>query len=265
MTFRDILRSRTFLTVAHRGASAYAPENTLEAFDLAVAQGADVIELDVHLARDNEIVVMHDARVDRTTNGRAEIRTLTLAEIRSWDAGAWFGEQWRGVRVPTLGEVLDRFAARVLIDIELKAGITMDHPTEDPGVTIPLARRVVETVRQAGALSRVVISGFGATALAWVRATWPDVVTQWSVVSTDISADAAFAARAGFDVISPQTDAATAANVAVAHQVGLAVHIYAGDDEDMMARLLDLGVDAVKTGRPDRLRALVAARGQGNV
>lgn len=283
--FRDIVKSRRFLNVAHRGASAYAPENTLEAFELAITQGAEVIELDVHLTRDNEVVVIHDARVDRTTSGRGEVRAITLDELRSLDAGVWFGERWRGVHVPTLREVVERCANHALIDIELKAGITMASPglgpasepvydpgpdaraamaqmrgslmAEDPTVTIPLAARVLEVVQQA-ALSRVMISGFGAAALAWARATQPDVATQWAVASTDISADAASAARCGFDVISPQAYAATAANIARAHEAGLAVYIYAGNSEDAMARLIALGVDAVKTGCPDRLRALLA-------
>ncbi len=267
VTFRDVLRSRRVLCVAHRGASSYAPENTLEAFELALDQGADVIELDVHLTRDGEVVVMHDARVERTTDGRGKIRAMTAQEVLALDAGAWFGARWRGTRVPLLRQVLERFADRALIDIELKAGVDLHlgasfSMAEDSAVSIPLAARVLETVRQADALSRVIISGFPSEALVWVRATWPDVATQWAVISTDIAADVAFAARAGFDVISPQAYAATEANVARAHEAGLAVHIYAGDSEETMVRLIALGVDGVKTGRPDRLRALLSAWGR---
>jgi glycerophosphoryl diester phosphodiesterase len=257
-SFREVLQSRQFLRVAHRGASGYAPENTMEAFSLAIDQGADVIELDVHLTRDDEVVVLHDARVDRTTNGRGDVAALTAAEVASLDAGSWFGEPWRSARIPTLREVLTRFAGQAWIDIELKAGITMGF-AEDPAVTIPLARRVLEVVEQAGTLERVVISGFAATALTWLRTTRPGMATQWAVVSTDITADAAFAARGGFDVISPQAYAASERNVTLAHEAGLAVHIYAGDSEETMARLITLGVDAVKTGRPDRLAAVLAA------
>jgi len=289
-TFRAVLKSRRFLRVAHRGASAYAPENTLEAFALAIEQGAEVLELDVHLTRDTEVVVIHDARVDRTTDGRGEVQAMTLAEIKALDAGGWFGERWRDVHIPTLREVLERFAGQAWIDIELKAGIAMSFPSrpsapppvhdalpgvsttlaqmrgslmaEDPTVTIPLAGRVLEVVEQTGALLRGVISGFGAVALAWTRAARPDVPTQWAVVSTDVADDAAFASRAGFDVLSPQAYAATERNVSRAHDAGLAVHICAGDSEETMARLISLGVDAVKTGRPDRLRALLSALGR---
>ena len=267
-TFRNLLRSRTFLIVAHRGASAYAPENTLEAFELAVDQGAAVIELDVHLTRDGEVVVIHDDRVERTTSGTGEIRALTLREIRALDAGGWFGPQWRGVRVPTLAEVLERFAGRVWVDIEIKAGVRAPWfagaVQEDPAVSLPVGRQVLEVAGRCGVLDRIVVSTFGPGVLAWVRQAFPQVATQLSVLSTEIAGDCAAAAAAGFDVISPQVYAANEENVEVAHAAGLAVHIYAGPDADdaTMDRLVALGVDAVKTGRPDRLRALLAARRQ---
>ncbi len=255
-SFREVLKSRKFLTVAHRGASAHAPENTLPAFDLACGQGADVIELDVHLTRDDEVVVMHDERVDRTTDGRGEIRSMALAEIRAMDAGTWFGPQFRGVRVPTLADVLERFLGRVLIDIELK-GVT-----EDATASTHLARSVLAVVERSAAGDRVVVSSAGARALTWVHATAAQVATQWSVFTLDIAREAAFAAGAGFDVLSPQDYAATEANIARAHEHDLAVHIYTGGDDAQMARLIEVGADAVKTGRPDLLRAVAARLGR---
>jgi glycerophosphoryl diester phosphodiesterase len=263
-SFKTVLRGREFLRVAHRGASAYAPENTLPAFERACAQAADVLELDVHLTRDDEVVVIHDAQVDRTTDGRGAVRALTLSEIRVLDAGRWFGEAWRGTSVPTLREVLDGFGGRALIDIEIKGGVAAGWRwggvREDRGESVRLTRRVLETVEEAGAGGRVVISSFGLHALRWVVETHPDVATQWSVLAIDIARDCVAAAREGFDVISPQMYAATPGNVARAHEHGLAVHIYAGDGDEALAALIELGVDAVKTDRPDRLRDLVLGR-----
>ncbi len=285
-SFRDALRTRRVLNVAHRGASAYAPENTLEAFELAIAQGADVIELDVRLTRDGELVVMHDAFVERTTNGRGEVRLMTLDEILVLDAGYWFGETWRGTRVPTLREVLERLADRALVDVELKDGVSLEllHSLETPqtgpgvsqrvhaalqrmrsspvkedlDVSIPVAKKTVEIASEAGVLHRIVLSGFGAAALTWIREVAPEVATQWSVASVDTAEDSAFAAEAGFDVLSPQIYAATKANIARAHAGGLAVHIYTPEDDDRgMAKLIDLGVDGVKSDRPDRVRVLL--------
>jgi glycerophosphoryl diester phosphodiesterase len=254
------------LNVAHRGASAYAPENTLAAFAKACDLGADVLELDVHLTRDGQVVVMHDERVDRTTDGHGEIRSMTLDEIRGLDAGRWFGTSSAGERVPTLQEVLERFAGRALIDIELKAGVNADWfrgvVAEDAETATRLARRVLEVAERAGQAHRVVISTFGMHALAWVREAAPQVATQWSVLSTDLSQDAGAAAAAGFEVISPQEYAATTHNLARAHAHGLAVHIYTRGNDEAMARLVDLGVDGVKTPRPDRLREVLVRLGR---
>ena len=187
-SFREVLRARRFLNGAHRGASAYAPENTLPAFELAVTQGAAILEIDVRLTRDEAVVVIHDARVDRTTDGRGEVQRMTLSETQSLDAGGWFGEGWRGVRIPTLRQVLEQFAGRVLIDIDLKGGtevrrLTAGHApdrvvVEDAAVSTLLARKTVEVAERIGALDRVVLSGFGSRSLAWIRssARGPDPV-----------------------------------------------------------------------------------------
>jgi glycerophosphoryl diester phosphodiesterase len=269
-SFRDVLRARRFLNGAHRGASAYAPENTLPAFELALSQGAVILEIDVRLTWDEEAVVIHDARVDRTTDGTGEVQRMTLAEIQSLDAGSWLGEGWRGARIPTLRQVLEQFAGRVLIDIDLKGGTEVRRLTagpvperivvEDAAVSTLLARKTVEVAARIGALDRVVLSGFGPQALAWIRRTAPEALTQWAVASMDIAEDVARAAVEGFDVVSPQMYAATPANVAAAHQRGLAVFIYAPDDVDAMVHLLDLGVEAVHVDRPDRLTALLGER-----
>jgi glycerophosphoryl diester phosphodiesterase len=269
-SFRDVLRSGQFLNGAHRGASGYAPENTLPAFELALTQGAAVLEIDVRLTRDEEVVVIHDARVDRTTDGTGEVQRLTLAEIQSLDAGGHFGEPWKGARVPTLEQVLAGFAGRVLIDIDLKGGTVVRRLTagptaervvvEDAAVSTLLARKTVEVAARIGALDRVVLSGFGPQALAWIRRAAPEALTQWAVASMDIAEDVARAAAEGFDIISPQMYAATRDNVDAAHQRGLAVFIYAPDDVDAMIHLLDLGIEAVHVDRPDRLTALLEAR-----
>jgi glycerophosphoryl diester phosphodiesterase len=266
-SFKGVIAARQFLCAAHRGASASAPENTIPAFELACAQGADVIELDVHLTRDDEVVVIHDSHVERTTDGRGEVAALTLREVKALDAGRWFGEAWRGTTVPALREVLEGFASRVLIDIEIKGGVEsgwrVGGVREDAAVSTHLARRTLEVVKEAGALDRVVIASFGMRALAAVIEANPEVPTQWSVYDRDIVRDCALAAAARFDVISPQVYAATRDNVETAHRHGLAVYIYAGNGDDVLARVMDSGADAVKTDRPDRLRALVAARRRG--
>src|SRR5512141_2609782 len=91
--------------LAHRGASTHAPENTLPAFELALEEGADGVELDAKLSADGKVVVIHDATVDRTTDGHGRVSELSLQELKALDAGASFGDRFRGVRIPTLDEV----------------------------------------------------------------------------------------------------------------------------------------------------------------
>ena len=103
--------------VAHRGASGSCPENTLTAFQKALEIGVDEIELDLHSTKDGRLVVMHDAAVDRTTNGTGAIGELTLAEIKSLDAGIGFGERFRGERVPTWEEALDLLGGKIELNV----------------------------------------------------------------------------------------------------------------------------------------------------
>ncbi len=110
------------LNIAHRGASALAPENTMAAFAMAVELGADAIELDLHVSRDGELVVIHDHTLDRTTDGEGPVHTRSLQELKRLDAGRWFGESFAGQRIPTLAEVLDRFSGKIPLALEIKAG-----------------------------------------------------------------------------------------------------------------------------------------------
>lgn len=109
------------LILAHRGASAHAPENTLAAFRLAFEQDADGIELDVQLSADGEVVICHDGTVNRTTDGQGKVGNLTLSQLKQLDAGTWFDSRFAGERIPTLAEVFETFPAGI-IDVELKPG-----------------------------------------------------------------------------------------------------------------------------------------------
>src|SRR5690349_8300386 len=106
----------------HRGAMAYAPENTMPSFELAHEMGADEIELDVQRSKDGRLVVIHDQRVDRTTDGHGHVWELTFEELRSLDAGAPFDARFRGTRIPTLDEVLTWARGKVAVAVEIKNG-----------------------------------------------------------------------------------------------------------------------------------------------
>lgn len=159
---------------AHRGASAHAPENTLAAFDLALHQGADGIEPDVQLTRDEQVVVIHDQTVNRTTQGKGRVRDLTLAQIKLLDAGSHFDIAFLGEPIPTLDEVLATFGHRTLLNIELKNYAT---PLDK------LPEKVIEQIRFYHLESRVLLSSFNPIALRKVKRLAPEIPVGLLVLS----------------------------------------------------------------------------------
>ena len=148
------------LIIAHRGSSAHAPENTLAAFQLAAEQGADAIELDVDLTRDGHAIIMHDATIDRTTDGSGAVNALTLEEIRRVDAGAWKSAAFKGERVPLLAEVFAAVGQRVLINVEVKSTSLRSNGVE---------AKVAALVQQHDLFERVIISSFNPFALRRIK------------------------------------------------------------------------------------------------
>lgn len=136
---------------AHRGASAHAPENTMAAFSLAVGQGADAIELDVKLSADGAVVVFHDPKLERTTDGVGRLSACTLSQLRTLDAGSSFSQTFRGERVPLLEEVLDAFGKKVLIVVDLT-----NYTTPWDG----LASRACELINRHSLKDSVMLSSF---------------------------------------------------------------------------------------------------------
>ncbi len=236
------------LVLAHRGASAHAPESTLAAFRLAVESGADGIELDVHLSRDGEVVVIHDDQVDRTTDGRGWVHEMTLAELRSLDAGRWFGPGFAGERIPTLAEVLEAVGGALrLINIELKAG-----PSSRPG----LVQRVVETVRRLGLEERCVISSFNHFALREVKRIEPSLRTGILYVEGLVE-PWIYARQVPADALHPPHYVVIPELVEGAHRAGLAVHTWTVDAPDEVRRVAACGVDAIITNDPAAVRSVL--------
>jgi glycerophosphoryl diester phosphodiesterase len=254
------------VNLAHRGASALAPENTIEAFRLAVEAGAGGLELDVHMTHDGHIVVIHDATVDRTTNGSGAASEMTLDELRRLDAGHNFSPdggptrpyRGRGVQVPTLGEVLEEFP-EVAVNIEIKAGT--------PGIE----ETVLGVLREANALGR-----------ALVVSTPHDIVKRFRKVSGGHVSTGASRWEIGVFYISskfrlerlvrPAYDAlqvplrhrgipvVTPRFVRAAHARGVRVDAWTINQADEMRRLLDLGVDVIMTDRPGMLAEVLENR-----
>ncbi|WP_206885869.1 glycerophosphodiester phosphodiesterase [Alicyclobacillus mali (ex Roth et al. 2021)] len=157
---RELLMRDDTLYIAHRGASAECPENTLPAFVRAAELGADMIELDVRLTGDGGVVVLHDPTVDRTTDGSGLVADMRLADLRKLDAGSWFDARFRGTLIPTLDEVFAT-VPHMCLNIELK--------TSPVAHTRQLIRRVLGAIYRHNARDRVLLSSFDHAALAEVR------------------------------------------------------------------------------------------------
>jgi glycerophosphoryl diester phosphodiesterase len=237
------MRPQRPLVIAHRGASAHRPENTMPAFALAVEQRADMIETDLHVTRDGAVVITHDEEL-AGLGGRGEIADATLAEIRALDAGG-------GARVPTLDEMLDAFGAAIAFNLELKKGTRAEYEG--------LEAQAIEAVRTRGIAERTLFSSFYDPVLARLRAAAPEARIGL-LISRRYPIRIVERARAlGAEAIHPEAPLVDAALVEMAHEAGLAVYVFTVDAEAEMRRLLSLGVDGLFTNHPDRMRALVDA------
>jgi glycerophosphoryl diester phosphodiesterase len=157
--------------VAHRGSSGSAPENTLAAFKLALESGAEIIECDVRLTRDEQVVIFHDRTLDRTTNSSGLVQRKTLEELKRLDAGSWFNSKFKGESIPTLDETLRLLEGHAFLNIELKAD-ARDHQTN-----VRLQNRVLETIRDAKAEHRIFLGSFNHRLMRAMKLQHPELTT----------------------------------------------------------------------------------------
>ena len=251
---------------AHRGASARAPENTLEAFRLAAESGAGGLETDVHMTRDGRVVAIHDDTVDRTTDGSGLVREMTLAEIRSLDAGyrftpdggATYPYRGRGARVPELGEVFREFPS-LAVNIDVKEA--------QPGVE----GAVLRVIREAGASDRAlvvsewapVVSRFRELADGRVRtgASRKEIVRFFFLSAARMEGQL----RPFYDALQVPAyhrgrEVVTGRFVQAARRIGVRVDVWTVDEPAEMRRLLDLGAGVIVTNKPEVLTGVLRER-----
>lgn len=242
------------LVIAHRGDSAHAPENTLAAFEKAVGTGVDYIELDVHLSRDDRVIVIHDETVDRTTDGHGRVADLTLAHLQALDAGSWFGAAFARERVPTLEQVLAKMKGRAKVFIELKEVEPEKGPAS--GRAELLAKRCLDLVGQAGMAGAARFHTFYPRNLKALKKHARGIPYDFLYNFPERIHLAVLYARAhraaGFN---PRLDHAARTEVALAHGLGLSVMPYTADTENEYQRALALKVDGIITNRPHDLVA----------
>jgi len=233
------------LLIAHRGASGYAPENTLAAFRKAVAMGLSFIETDLQLSRDARFVAIHDDTVNRTTNGQGGVHDLTLAELRRLDAGSWFGSSFAGERIPTLEEILE-FAKRhdVVFYLELK-----------PGGSWGGEHALIGALRESGEIARVVVISFDSALVAAVRRVEPTLMTGL-LFDGQFEKPIERTLEIGARQLVIRGDLVTPALIAEARRNDLQVICWTVNHPAHMRLLASAGVAGIMSDYPDRLNAV---------
>jgi len=244
--------------IAHRGASGYAPENTLASFEKAINMGVDMVELDVHLTADDSVVVMHDPKVDRTTNGKGIIREMNFSALRNLDAGQWFSREYAGQKVPTLSEVLSLVSGKAKVLIELK------WPPD--GLYPNLVDKVMDIVDQHNARSWIILQSFEITYLKDASLRYPNIIQQQLLFGKSGIIPFYFDRGPHFGSFEPFYKS-TSVNVfymyaskqfiETMHDNHKTVFAFTPNNEGQMRRLIHLGADGLITNFPDIALKLV--------
>ncbi len=234
----------------HRGASAHAPENTLASFQLALAQGADAIELDAKLSADGQVMVFHDPTLDRTTDGTGRLSQKTMAELRALDAGSFFSDKFRGEKIPLLDEVFEAVGKKMFINVEL---------TNYAAPRDRLVEKVCELIGRHALEKSVLLSSFLASNLSRAARLLPEVPRGLLALGGWMGA---WARSFGFDfgeyhALHPCLPDVNLRQVQRVHRLKRRIHVWTVNDAGDMLRLKEWGVDGIFTDDPQlALRAV---------
>ena len=248
------------LVIAHRGASAEYPENTIPAFVAGIDQGADMIEIDVHMSADRGLIVMHDRSLERTTNASAvypgrtdlSVKNMTTAEIDALDAGAWKDESFAGVPVPHLAEVLELVhVTRTGLLLEVK------HPSDYPGIAETIADTLTalpDYLDRALAAGMLVVQSGDWAFIREFHALIPEVPV--GVLGRPCP-DELREFATWVDQINPEYAGANAEYLGLVHELGMSSLVWTVDNVDDMETAIDNGSDGIITNLPDTLVQIV--------
>jgi glycerophosphoryl diester phosphodiesterase len=243
---------RGIVIIAHRGFSGCAPENTQAAFSLAADLGVEAVECDVRLSRDSEVVVIHDKNVSRTTDGQGAVNSLTLRELKSLDAGAWFHRRYSGERILTLDEALDILRRFQWINVEIKAD---SISRSEAGI---LVEKTVDRILRHGLENKIILSSFHHPLLVYARTIAPQIQTAVlyyallhgnHLPSTLVKKIGASAFVGGKHEVLPPM-------LGNAQKNGIPVFIYTLNTERDLRRWMKRGVTGIVTNFPDRALAV---------
>ncbi|HHL71723.1 MAG TPA: glycerophosphodiester phosphodiesterase [Bacteroidetes bacterium] len=232
---------------AHRGASGYAPENSLAALKLAMEMGADMAELDIQQTADDRLVVMHDDAVDRTSNGTGLVWQMSSDSLRALDNGSWFDKRFSGERIPTIEEVMSLVRGKMKLNIEVKL-----HGHERD-----IARLVVDTIRKEKFENECIVTSFGHEVADEIKRLAPELKVGY-IFDRKSYSEAVFASD--IDVLSSHFWLVDSHFMAKARAAGKEVHVWTVNQKFLMRRMRKLGVDAIITNYPDRLAEVLAKK-----
>lgn len=234
--------------IAHRGASAVCPENTMVAFDRALQLGATGIETDVQMSSDGRLVLIHDETLNRTAGAEGWVKDATYEHLRSLDAGSWFDEQFAGERIPSLEELFDLIRGKnTLLNLELKNGIVGYRGMEE---------KAVHAVREWGLEEQVIFSSFNHASLVKCKRLAPEIRTALLYMEK-LYRPYDYAAKLEASALHPYKMAVTREEVAAALSHGITVHPFTVNDPAEIRAMMDMGVQAIITDVPDVMAALI--------
>lgn len=231
--------------MAHRGASGTFPENTISSFREAVRLNVESIEFDVHLSKDEELIIIHDSSVVRTTDGSGKVEALTLEEIRKFDAGAKFNSRFSGERIPTLSETLDIMPGNMRLNIHVKA-----YPSNRATV----AEKVIDEIVRRDILESAFFTSDSETVETAKKMNTDINICNLSGQDSGNYVD--FSKSLGSYILQPGRQIATRELVEKAHANGMEVNVFYADEEEDMLALVEMGVDGILTNFPERLKKL---------
>lgn len=250
------IKKRDFKIVGHKGASGYAPENTLASFQKAMDLGADMIEIDVHYTKDGEVVVFHDEDVSRTTDGRGKIHEMTLAEVKELDAGSWFDTTFVDERIPTLAEAIDLIHGKMECIIDIKSrGHEYYHG---------FSERIVEIVDEKGAKDWCIIQAYDEQYLEDAYQADSTIQLKKIMMGEDETHLLAFYINAKnftdhrnmhefYGTLNPHFTTLSQRRIFRFKARGYKVFTYVVNRRSDMLKMLNMGVDGIITDYPDRM------------
>jgi glycerophosphoryl diester phosphodiesterase len=244
------------LVIAHGGAQAVTPPETLLAYQTAIEAGADVLEGDLHATSDGVLVLIHDATIDATTNGTGAVKDMTFADLQQWDAGYRFTRDG-GQTFPYRGQGLTVPSLESVLDAHPDAYFVLEIKQESPSIVTPF----IELLEQRGLLPRVIIASFWDAVIDQVRERAPDALTSLAtaemveLVALGPDAEASYVPPGRF--VQPPATSAQPALIERVHRLDMKIHPWTVNDPAEMQELIDLGVDGIITDDPAALRALL--------